>query len=108
MLLREEVRAVLAKQATLRARTTATLWRGAEAGKTALWIARLDDQEHLLVHKVRGRFHTVVGVRDDVLASVPDAHMESAVNAVIPHGLADAHPSTPREMPHAPGSAVVP
>jgi hypothetical protein len=47
------------------------------------WIGRLDDGRFLLVQKVGARWTVFDGARDDVLATVPDEHMESATQAVI-------------------------
>lgn len=58
------------------------LFRAAEGGRTTHWLGRLKGGKHVLVWKVKGRFHVVHGEKDDVLASVPDAHMRAAITAV--------------------------
>jgi len=63
-------------------RVVAAAWRWAEKGKTAMWIVQLEEG-FALWWKVRGQWRLVEGPRDDVLASVPDAQMASAVAALL-------------------------
>lgn len=94
VLLREELRAILAQRRDPRcAKVEACVWRAAGAekarqgrasgAKITHWIGRLDDGTYLLIWKVGARWQIATGDRDDILASVSDAEMESAVNAVL-------------------------
>lgn len=65
------------------AEISGTLWRGSTGAKLSHWIARLGDGRYALVGKTKGRWTWTAGERDDVLATVPDALMESAVAAVL-------------------------
>jgi hypothetical protein len=47
------------------------------------WIGRLNDARFLLVQKVGAGWTVFEGARDDVLATVPDEHMESVTQAVV-------------------------
>jgi hypothetical protein len=60
-----------------------TLWRGTTGLAPTHWLVRLDDGSFGLVAKLRGRWAWLAGSRDDVLASVPDALMPSAMEAVL-------------------------
>ena len=46
-------------------------------------IVRLNDGRHGLIAKTKGRWTWSAGERDDMLATVPDAMMESATQAVL-------------------------
>jgi hypothetical protein len=59
----------------------ATLWRGHDQRKVTHWLMRLDSGELALLRKVGSRWQLIEGARDDVLASVGDAHFASAVRA---------------------------
>ncbi len=94
VLLREELRAILAQRRDPRcAKVEACLWRAAgvekarqgraSGAKITHWIGHLDDGTYLLIWKVGARWQIATGSRDDILASVSDAQMESAVNAVL-------------------------
>ncbi len=65
------------------ARVEATLWRGATGAKTTHWIVKLDDGRFGLLSKVKGKWRWHEGARDDVLATVPEAHMKEAFAAVL-------------------------
>jgi hypothetical protein len=83
-LLREELRAMLAARRDPRAaRVESCLWRAAEEGKATHLLGRLDGGEHVVVFKVGRTWRIFAGPRDDVLATVPDAHMASATAAVL-------------------------
>jgi hypothetical protein len=63
---------------------TRVLWRAANAkGYAAIWLVRFDDGTYGLRHKVGSRFRWILGSRDDVVASVPDATFERAVALVL-------------------------
>jgi len=67
------------------------LWRCADGGRQARhFIARLGDGSLGLVTKLGRAWAWVRGGRDEVLASVPDAHFESAARAVMARIAADA------------------
>lgn len=59
------------------------LWRAHEAGKVLFWLLRLEDGDLALFHKEKTRWRLVEGARDDVLATVPEAHFAAAVNAAL-------------------------
>jgi hypothetical protein len=61
----------------------ATAWRARNGSKLSHAIVRLDGDRYGLLAKTKGRWTWVQGTRDDVLASVPDALMESAVASVV-------------------------
>lgn len=97
-LVREELRAMLAERRDARsAQITECLWRAAagrpregraSGAKVTHWIGRLDDKSYVLLQKVGARWNVIGGSRDDVLATVPDGHMESATDAVFQHASA--------------------
>jgi len=58
-----------------------TLWRGHDKGKVTHWLMRLDNGELALLAKLGPRWKVIEGKRDDVLASVGDAHFAAAVRA---------------------------
>ena len=60
----------------------AGLWRGAEKGKSTHWLVKLDNGRYALLWKVKGKWRLVEGSKEDALASVPDAHLKEAVNAL--------------------------
>lgn len=57
-------------------------WRGADAGKTSHWLVELANGHHALLWKVKGKWRLVEGSREDALASVPDAKLKGAVDAL--------------------------
>jgi len=59
----------------------ATLWRGHERGKVTHWLMRLESGDFALLAKLGSRWNLVEGTRDDVLATVGDAHFPAAVRA---------------------------
>jgi hypothetical protein len=60
------------------------LWRAAnDKGYAAAWLVHFDDGTYGLRHKVGSRFRWILGSRDDVVASVPDATFERAVALVL-------------------------
>ncbi|MFO0598080.1 MAG: hypothetical protein U0228_22450 [Myxococcaceae bacterium] len=84
LLLTEDARLQLEKVAQKpSAPLKAGRWRGAEKGKTALWLVELEGGRFALLWKLKGQWRFVEGAKEDVLASVPDAHMASAVEALL-------------------------
>jgi len=95
MLLREELRSLLAQRRDPRAAQIAEcVWRfagnerardGRAAGmKITHYIGRLEDETtFLLLWKVGARWQIITGARDEILASVPDDQMESAVATLL-------------------------
>lgn len=94
VLLREELRSLLAARGDARAATVETcVWRAASAErarqgraaglKISHWLGVLADGALLLVWKLGARWEVMSGGRDEVLATVPDALLESASNAVL-------------------------
>ncbi len=93
-LLREELRAVLAlRNDPTAARVTACIWRAASGkaregraagAKVTHWLGTLDDGSYLLIWKVGSRWQVSTGPREDVLATVPNEHMASALAAATP------------------------
>ena len=75
---------------------TETLWRGTTGLKTTHWIVRLEGGDYAIVSKTRGRWVYSAGPRDDVIATVPDAQMQSAVDAILGGPPADRPPETSR------------
>jgi hypothetical protein len=63
---------------------TRVLWRAAnDKGYASTWLVRFDDSTYGLRRKVGSRFRWILGSRDDVVASVPDATFEGAVAHVL-------------------------
>lgn len=93
-LLREELRAVLAKRGDPAAsRVTACVWRAASGraregrasgAQVSHWLGTLDDGQFILIWKVGARWQVATGPRDDVLATVPNEQMAMAVAAITP------------------------
>ena len=83
VIVREDMQFVLDKAAGYEAKSDldAVVWRAASDDKSTHWIGRLADGSYVLVYKARGRFQVIGGGREDVLASVPDEQMESALKA---------------------------
>jgi len=66
------------------ARATEFLWRGTDPkGKLAHVVVQLEDGSFGLLTKQASRWRWITGRREDVLASVPDAHFEPAVRMVL-------------------------
>lgn len=87
----------------------AALWRGATGARLTHVIVALEDERLGLIAKTKGRWTWLAGSRDDVLASVPDAQMESAVSAVIGEGAGcPARPAgrAKEAEPEVPGSVA--
>lgn len=61
----------------------ASRWRGAEKGKGSHWLVELANGNFALLWKVKGKWRLVEGGRDEVLASVPDAHFKAATQALL-------------------------
>lgn len=82
LILQEDARLQLEKVAQKpSAPLEAAHWRGAEKGKTTLWLVELKSGRFALLWKLKGQWRFVEGSKDDVLASVPDAHLQAAVEA---------------------------
>jgi hypothetical protein len=97
ILLREELRSLLAQRRDPRCeKIAACVWRFAHAtekarqgrasgAKITHYIGRLDDDKtFLLLWKVGARWQIITGERDEIIASVPDDQMESAIAALLP------------------------
>jgi hypothetical protein len=97
VLLREELRSLLAQRRDPRCEKVADcVWRfahgtekarqgRASGAKITHYIGRFDDNKtFLLLWKVGTRWQVISGERDEILASVPDDQMESAVTALLP------------------------
>lgn len=65
------------------AAVVASRWRGAEKGKGSHWLVELSNRNFALLWKVKGKWRLVEGGRDEVLASVPDAHFKAATQALL-------------------------
>ncbi|MBM4778153.1 MAG: hypothetical protein GQE15_10680 [Archangiaceae bacterium] len=65
------------------AAVVASRWRGAEKGKGSHWVVELTNGNFALLWKVKGKWRLVEGGRDEVLASVPDAHFKAATQALL-------------------------
>lgn len=65
------------------AAVVASRWRGAEKGKGSHWLVELANQNFALLWKVKGKWRLVEGGKDEVLASVPDAHFKAATQALL-------------------------
>ncbi len=61
----------------------ASRWRGAEKGKGSHWLVELSNGNFALLWKVKGKWRLVEGERDEVLASVADAHFKAATQALL-------------------------
>ena len=61
----------------------ASRWRGAEKGKGSHWLVELSNGSFALLWKVKGKWRLVEGERDEVLASVSDAHFKAATQALL-------------------------
>lgn len=79
----------------------ASLWRGATGVRLTHQLVRLEGERYGLISKTKGKWTWLEGSRDDMLASVPDALMQSAIAAVM-----TGTPSTPR-APASSGGAVI-
>jgi hypothetical protein len=73
----------------------ACAWRGTAGAKLTHVIVELDDGSFGLIAKTKGRWTWEQGPRDDMLASVPDAYMESAVQTVVGGGGKTAKGAAP-------------
>ncbi|MBL8937603.1 MAG: hypothetical protein JNM69_23780 [Archangium sp.] len=65
------------------AAVVACRWRGAEKGKGSHWLVELASGNFALLWKVKGKWRLVEGGRDEVLASVADAHFKAATQALL-------------------------
>lgn len=65
------------------AKVAQALWRGHENNKVLCWLMRLDNKKLALLFKEKTRWRLVEGERDDVLATVPEAHFQAAVDAAM-------------------------
>lgn len=65
------------------AAVVATRWRGAEKGKSSHWLVELSNGTFALLWKVKGKWRLVEGARNEVLASVADAHFKAATQALL-------------------------
>lgn len=79
----DAVTALRTRKLTPPQRIVETLWRGATGVAPTHWIVRLEDETFGLLAKTRGRWTWSPGSRDDVIATVPDALMPGAVEAVL-------------------------
>lgn len=79
----DAVTALRTRKLTPQQRIVETLWRGATGVAPTHWIVRLEDETFGLLAKTRGRWTWSPGSRDDVIATVPDALMPAAVEAVL-------------------------
>lgn len=80
---REELRTMLYERNDPNApRVTAWLWRAAKARKVTHVIGQLEDDTYVLTFKVGPRWRVFTGPRDEILATVPDEHLDAAVAAV--------------------------
>jgi hypothetical protein len=60
------------------------LWRGIDAkGFPALWVARFAGKSYGLFWKLGARWTLTTGTRDDIVATIPDAHLEKAVDIIL-------------------------
>jgi hypothetical protein len=75
------------RKETLSAPVATTLWRGHDRGKVTHWLMRLESGELALLAKLGTRWKLIEGKRDDVLASVGDAHFAAAVRAEAESGV---------------------
>jgi hypothetical protein len=74
----------LAAKYNLKTKPTAeSLWRGSTGARLTHHMVRLESQNYGLIAMVRGKWTFYEGTRDDILATVPDGLMESAVAAVM-------------------------
>jgi hypothetical protein len=58
---------------------TATPWRGFDGTRVTHFLSRIDDARWVLVRKVGARWTALEGARDDVIATIEDAHFTTAV-----------------------------
>ncbi len=82
-LVREDFAAVLEGHVEGGGTLEACLFRAAKDGRTTHWLGTLTDGRFVLAYQVRGRLQVVTGGSDEVLASVPDVHLEGALRAVM-------------------------
>ncbi len=83
-MLREELRNMLAERSDPHASdVTACLWRAAKDRKVTHVLGRLASSELLLTFKQGARWRVFAGPRDEVLATVPDAQFEAAIEAAL-------------------------
>lgn len=71
------------KKLTVSQEPVETLWRGWEDKRVTHFLSRIDDGRWLLVRKAGTRWMAIEGNRDDVLASVDEAHFSKAVAKVL-------------------------
>lgn len=82
VMLREELRSLVWQRNDPRAPDiTACVWRAAANHKTSHSLGTLATGDYLLVFKAGSRWRVFSGPRDEVLATVPDPHFTSAVEA---------------------------
>jgi hypothetical protein len=84
-ILRRELLSLLAKrEISPSAPVARVLFRPAGSGRLpALVLARLENQRYGLWVKLKARWDWIEGDRDHVLASIPDAHFDGAMNATL-------------------------
>lgn len=58
-------------------------WRGALGARVSHVVVRLESGKYGLIAKTRGRWTWAEGERDDILATLPEAQMEGAIDAVV-------------------------
>lgn len=69
------------KKQTTTAPVAKVLCRGYEPTKVLFWLMRLENQKLALLFKEKTRWRLLEGDKDEVLATVPEAHFERAVHA---------------------------
>ncbi|MFO0599375.1 MAG: hypothetical protein U0228_28970 [Myxococcaceae bacterium] len=79
----------------------ASLWRGATGVRLTHQLVQLEGDRYGLIARTKGKWTWLEGSRDDMLASVPDGLMQSAIAAVM-----TGTPTTPRP-PSTTGAAVI-
>lgn len=80
----DAVTTIAKQEMPIEGKVKACLWRGKTGAKVTHVIVLLDDgKTHGLIAKTKGQWRWQQGARDDILASIPDALMESAVSAVL-------------------------
>jgi len=83
LILIEEMAAMMLEKKQESRAIERVLWRGADAkGTPALWLARLETGRYGLLWKLGGRWTLSTGTRDEMLATIPDAHLSGMEIAV--------------------------
>jgi hypothetical protein len=83
VIVREELRVMLAERGHAYAPDVeACLWRAASNRKVTHLLGRLASGELVLTFKIGTRWRVFTGPRDEVLATIPDEHFESAVDMI--------------------------